>query len=482
MMESLITTYIFKDKLTKLIFFSLIGILVFIVSHTNGIFWDNVLFASRMGNQLYENSLFNWYMPDSFDPGHPPFLGFLLAIAWKIFGHHLWVAHLVILPFTIGLLYQLHLFINYYIKDKTLVFYALILLVADPTLSAQLVIVNPEVLSLFFFFLAVNGILYNKYYIKLIGLFFLSIVSFRSMMLAAGLFLFDFLNQLFLQKKKIKSIVNTSFILSYLIGSLPGVIFVTWRLMTKGWLQTHPGSPWEDLWHLVSPTEFFRNVVVLGHRYVDFGRIFIFIFIFISYLLFKKNIFTKATKQLLLLAVTSVFGIIVTSLIATNTIGHRYFISSYLVIIFIAFLLIIQFYKHKKIIYSLLLLGLVTGNLWIYPREIAQGWDASLAHIPYYKLREDALHYLDKNDIRIEETATFFPNSTSIDDIDLSGDYRVFEKYTATNKYVMYSNVYNLDNEAYKNLDTNYTIIKKFEKFRIHIYIYKLNDLSKINK
>ena len=48
-------------------------------------FWDNVLFASKMGNQLYYNDLFNWTMPDSFDPGHPPFLGFLLAITWKIF-------------------------------------------------------------------------------------------------------------------------------------------------------------------------------------------------------------------------------------------------------------------------------------------------------------------------------------------------------------------------------------------------------------
>jgi len=481
MMESNFISLIFKTKLNKLLFFSLIGILIFIVSHNNGIFWDNILFASRMGNQLFENSIFNWFMPDSFDPGHPPFLGFLLAITWHIFGHHLWVSHLVILPFTIGLLYQLHLFVNYYIKDKALAFFAFLLVAVDPTLTAQLVIVNPEVITLFFFFLAINGILYDKYYIKTIGLFFLSIVSFRSMMLAAGVFLFDFLNHLILNKEKIKNILSKRFVLSYIIGSLPGVFYVIWRLTTKGWLQTHPDSPWVDLWHYASPTEFLRNIIVLGHRYLDFGRIFIFIFILISFFLFKTKIFTKPIKQLLLLAITSVLGIVVTSLIATNTMGHRYFISSYLVIILIAFLLLNQFYKNKKTLYTLLFLGLITGNLWIYPRDIAQGWDASLAHIPYHKLRQEAIEYLNENNIKVEETVTFFPNSTYIDDIDLLGDKRKFEKYTSVNKYIMYSNVYNLSDHEYENIDKNYTIIKKFERLRIHIYIYQLNDTKGIH-
>lgn len=475
-MKSNFIHLIFKNKLNKILFFSLIGLVIFIFSHNNGMFWDNILFASRMGNQLYENSVFNWYMPDSFDPGHPPFLGFILAIAWKIFGHSLWVSHLAMLPFTIGLLYQLHVFANYYIKDKTLVFFAFLLVLVDPTLSAQLVIVNPEVPSLFFFFLAINGILYNKYYIKIIGLFFLSIVSFRSMMLSAGIFLFDFSNHLFLNKEKLKNILTYRFILSYIIGSLPGLLYVSWRLKTKGWLQTHPNSPWVDLWHYASPTEFLRNIVVLGHRYVDFGRIFIFAFIIISLFFFKKKLFTKDIKQLVLLSITSVIGIIITSLIATNTMGHRYFISSYLVIILISFIILNQFYTNKKLIYSLLFIGLITGNLWIYPRDIAQGWDASLAHIPYHKLRQDAIQYLNENDINIEETVTFFPNSTYIDDVDLQGDKRIFEKYTSVNKYVMYSNVYNLSDEEYDNLDTNYTIIKKFNNLRIHIYIYKLKE------
>ena len=279
---------VFNNKFYKTLFFSLIGILIFFLSRNNGMFWDNVLFASRLGNQLYENSVFNWYIPDSFDPGHPPFLGFLLAIVWKLFGHNLWVSHLLILPFSIGLLYQLHLFVSYYVKNTTLAFFAFILIAVDPTLSAQFVLVNPEIISLFFFFLAINAILYDKYYLKIVALFFLSIVSYGSMMLAAGVFLFEFLNYAFINKQKIKSILNTKFILSYVLGSIPGVLFVIWRLMTKGWLQSHPDSPWAELWQVASPQTFLRNILVLGHRYADFGRIFI--ILFIKFYLWKEII------------------------------------------------------------------------------------------------------------------------------------------------------------------------------------------------
>lgn len=467
---------VFSTKSYRLTFFCLIGVFIFAFSHSNVFFWDNVLFGSKMGNQLYNNQLFNWYMPDSFDPGHPPVLGFILAIAWKILGHKLWVSHLVMLPFTIGLLYQLHRFVSYYMKDSKLQFFAFLLLLVDPTLSAQFVLVNPEVMSLFFFFLALNGMLYGNYNLKIIGLFFLSIVSFRSMMLAAGIFTFDVLNLLWLEKRNLKAIIKPKFLVAYIIGSMPGVLYVIWRLLSKGWLQTHPDSPWAELWQFADLKMFIRNIIVLGHRYADFGRIFILLFLIFNLIKYRKVIFTKEVKQLLLLAVTSVFVILLTSLIATNTMGHRYYIVSYLALGLLAFYIINKYYRKKNIIYSILFFALLTGNLWIYPRSIAQGWDASLAHIPYHSLRTEALDYLDDNAIEIEKTATFFANATSLDNVDLSGDLRVFESYTGENEYLFYSNVYNLTDTQYANIDMNYTIIKKFEKARIHIYIYKRNN------
>lgn len=468
--------YIFKNRITKILFFSLIAFVLFLLSYDNVMFWDNVLFTSKMGNELYNNGIFNWHIPAEFDPGKPPILGFLLAITWKIFGHNLWSSHLLMIPFAVGLLFQLHLLIAYYFKDKRLQFFALLLLVADPTLSAQFFLVNPELIQVFFFFLAVNAILYNRYYLKTVALFFLSIISFRGMMLAGGVFVFEVLNRLLIQKKGFLSLFNFKFITSYLIGSSSAVVYLLWRIYSIGWIHTRPNSPYEKIWFAASENMFFRNVIILAHRYLDFGRIFIFLFILFSIIKFRKSFFSKEIKQLVLLAFSAGIFVIITSLSANNPMGHRYFLSSYLVLILLSFVAVNSFYKKKYFIYTFLIFGLITGNLWIYPREIAQGWDASLAHLPYHKLRKEALDFMNENKINIEETTTFFPNYSTVDNIDLSGDLRRFKAYNNNNKYVFYSNIYNLSDDTYKNLDTNYTIIKKFEKLRIHIYIYKLKE------
>lgn len=463
------------SRYSLICFCILVSIILFIISKGYGMFWDNVLFVSKMGNQLFENNIFNWTIPDSFDPGHPPFLAFLLAISWKIFGHSLLVSHLVMLPFVIGIIYQLHLFTYYYTKDVRISYLGFFLIIADPTLLTSLVLVNPETIIIFFFFLALNGILYKKKKWKFIGFLFLSIITFRSMMLFAGLFLFDILNQHLIEKKKIKKIVNIHFFSFYFLSAIPGFIFISWRLLTKGWLQTHQESPWGSLWHLPSLKQFFKNIVVLIWRYIDFGRIFIYLFIIVSLLVVGKKITKfKSIQQLIILASSSVVFIIITVLFSTNAFGHRYFIVSYVSFILVAFLIITKLKKYKKIIYSFLLVGLLTGNLWIYPEKISQGWDATLAHTPYHNLRIDAIKYLDSNKIKIAKVASFFPNYNTIDEIDFSGDQRSFSKFNFKNDFVFYSNVYNLSDEEFDALTNNYIQIKRFEKANIYVSIYKI--------
>jgi hypothetical protein len=469
--------YFLSFEKVKNILFLFFGVCIFLVSNSNGFFWDNVLFASKMGNHLYLNAIFDWTIPDEFDPGHPPFLGFLLAISWKILGHTIWVSHLLMLPFTVGVFYQLFKFISYFITNQKSQLLAFLLVCADPTLATQFVIVNPEVLIVFFFFLAVNGILFNNKTTKFIGLLFLSIVSFRSMMLFGGLFLFDVVNRHFIEKKKLKTILNLKFLIVYFLSSLPGCIYVSWRLLTKGWLQTHPNSPWAGLWAFADVKTFLKNCFFLIQRYLDFGRVFIFLFIVISLFIFGRKIIADSkNKQLLFLALLSVFFIIVVSLLSTNTFGHRYFIVSYICFILGSFIILDAFYTSKKIIFPLLLIALVSGNLWIYPREMSQGWDASLAHVPYHSLRKEAIQYLHKEKIDIEKVASFFPNLTTLDAIDFSNDQRAFLKFTSNNTYVFYSNVYNLTDEEYKTLDTDYRILKEFKKNNITVILYILKE------
>ncbi|PQJ78153.1 hypothetical protein [Polaribacter porphyrae] len=468
---------IYKPDKRRKIFFIILGIIIFFLSKDFGFFDDDILFGSKMGNHLYENSIFNWKMPNSFDPGHPPFLATILAVFWKIFGHNLWVSHLAMLPFVIGFFIQLDKFIIYLLKDKKLHFFAFLLVISDPTLATCLILVNIEIITLFFFFLIINSILKTNRKLQFIGLIFLSIISFRSMMLFAGIFIFEILYLKFFHKKTLKKILTSKHIGFYFIASLPAFFYVGWRLLTKGWLQTHSSSPWESLWHFADFDYFIRNCIVLIWRYLDFGRVFIMIFIIISFLIFGKKIMhSKKHKFLLLLGLSSVIFIIVTILIVTNTVGIRYFITSYICLNLLAFLILTNFYKQKKIIFLLLLIGLISGNLWIYPKQISTAWRATLGHIPYHSLRLKAIDYLNKNAIDISNVGSFFPNYTKLDYIDLEGDKRSFAKFNGKNKFVFYANVYNLTDEELNILDKNYTELKQFNNFNTTIVIYILNN------
>ncbi|MFT5250568.1 MAG: hypothetical protein ACI93P_002310 [bacterium] len=464
---------LFESKRNQYLFFTLISCLIFLYSHSIGMFWDNVLFSSQIGNHLYNNDLFNWLLPDILDAGHPPALGFMLAILWKVIGHKLWVSHLLMIPFTIGLLYQLFQFVNYFTKSYLHSLFAFLLIIIDPTLATQFLLVNPEIIQVFLFFLAINSILYKRYKLKVIALFFLSIISLRSMMLCGGVFIFEIINSAYINKTK-GTILNKKLILSYVIGSLPALSYLGIHYISKGWLVTHSNSPWSNNHQFISLEGFIKNCIVLIHRYADFGRFIIYILIVFCFIKFRKIIFDKKTKQLLVLSFSSVIIVIIISLLSTNSFGHRYFITSFISLNLLSYILLLKFFRKKIMTYGIVFIILFSGNFWIYPKEIAQGWDATLAHLPYHKLRIDAISYLDSNKINIEKVGTFFPNSTTLDNISLNGDLRSFEVYTGKNEYVLFSNVFNLNEDEYVELDNNYSIIQQFNSKGIYILIYKL--------
>jgi hypothetical protein len=460
--------------MTKNISLFTLALILFYASLETGFFWDNSIFGYQMGMHLFENGLFNLNIPDSIDPGHPPFLAFILALSWKTLGKSLITSHLVLFPFVYGLLYQLFEFVKTYTDKNYLVIFPFILVILDPTLDTQLLLIGPEVIQLFFFFLAINSILKEKIVLKTIGLFFLGIVSFRGMMLFFGIFLFDIIRHFWLHRKSIQTFITRNNTISYSIAIIPAFLYITWRLTIKGWLQTHPDSPFAHLWHYVNIQEFFRNLIFMMHRYADFGRVTY--FIFISWMLYtSKKLFINdpKNKELILLAFVSVIAIILVSLFSINTFGHRYFIVSYLAFALLAFRLITKLNKSKKIVYIVLVASLIGGNFWIYPERISQGWDASLAHLPFYNLRETAIKYLYSNNIKIESVATFAPNQGRIETISLSGNLDEFADFTGNDPYVFYSNIFNLNDQTYEILEQKYTCIKAFEKKNIYIQILK---------
>ena len=142
--------------------------------------------------------------------------------------------------------------------------------------------------------------------------------------------------------------------------------------------------------------------------------------------------------------------------------------------------LIFEVIESEKIKYTLFIIlssGLITGNLWVYPRDISQGWDASLAHLPYYELREKMNSYMDSQNIKIEETASFFPNNVELKYMDLSESELKHSSFDSESKYVLFSNVFNdATTEERNNLRNNFSVQKEYRKAGVYLILYKKNN------
>jgi hypothetical protein len=120
---------------------------------------------------------------------------------------------------------------------------------------------------------------------------------------------------------------------------------------------------------------------------------------------------------------------------------------------------------------------LITGNFWIYPDKIAQGWDATLAHLPYYELQKQAIDYLDNNNIELDKVETFFPSHGTIDAFQLNNDNRIIDGYEGRREYVIYSNINNIADKEYDLLHSrDFEIVKVgLEAPRDELYA-RIND------
>jgi hypothetical protein len=150
-----------------------------------------------------------------------------------------------------------------------------------------------------------------------------------------------------------------------------------------------------------------------------------------------------------------------------NPVAHRYYLP--------VFVLAIPFFslnlsgwigglcrlKANLVIGSLLLFQLA-GNFWIYPDTVAQGWDGSLAHLPYFELRKAVLQ---------ENSGTLYSDFPMNKDWQHSNPGSKLEWDAAPAKVedswldyerVIYSNVINdIEEASYEELHSNW--IKEWE-------------------
>jgi len=142
---------------------------------------------------------------------------------------------------------------------------------------------------------------------------------------------------------------------------------------------------------------------------------------------------------------------------------------------------IIQPLRLRKIVLIAVSVFVFSGNFWIYPEKIAQGWDSTMGHIPYFELREDALKYIQQENIdsrTIGGGFTLHGNTKYIDlkdrNLVLGNKNDGLEKY----EYILYTNATNdYTDEEINTLYEKWTIEKSFCKRSLCLKLFRRRSL-----
>lgn len=483
----------FCKRNLALILTAIVYIGLTVISINNCYFWDNIYYTPTFAYKFYDLfSAQNWasfslIFNDQFVSSlgfYPPLLGFFTALLWKVFGCHLWVSHLFFIVWFLMLAYNLWKLLLKIMPPK-LMGWTMLIILLEPTILSQYSIASPDFILFTSFIISLRAIIEHKRKLLLVAIFILCGIHVRGLFAAAILFMVDYYYQYFLLKNQanFKNIAKTSF--PYLIAFfLIGVYFIIYLRAGGGLIATSPYST-----HYEQPTALLmlRNMAVFGLRSLENGRFLIWsIGLVLLFYIFKRKLSTSNYIKLVLLFFVCHLGLYLIFIFITKMpFSQRYFMPHYFALSVIAIIGIGNYLSENKsrIVFIVIILTEITGNLWIYPEIMAKSWDCTLAHLPYYELRRKCFEYIDSSKINYKDISTGFCLYGSRELIELRKNGKSVSDST-TNKYFIYSNISNLNDSLIVNLkDVKYwQPIRTFEKGFVNITIYKQKNSLKVSE
>lgn len=430
-------------------------------------------------------------MGGNLDCGHAPLLSVYYAALWKIFGKSLLVSHLGQWPFLFIILVQISNLIKN-ANNKNIYLAVLIIILTQTTVLAQASQVAYELPMIALFMLVATNFLnlyiYNKPINKAIILLCIIILPFLQMRAIAALIalcLFEF--YLFYNSNILKN--RNHFLKIIFKYSFSAILFLIWLSIHKyytGYYITDPQSIWgpNNNGVVSSFSQFIKNFVFCVWLLIDNG--FIYYWIIVALLIFKfYNKISYPTKAILILLIiisacnTALFSIM------SKAIAHRYFFSSYILLLIIFGIMILNYLQNNFYRYIFFSFAIALNIFWCYyvwPDRIPKSWDSTIAYMPYFQIKETAFDYINKN-LSNQKDSIYgvFPLTESISCTKLKPENKsdiIIKDITETNfdscQYILYSNICTAYTDAQlMKLNTNYTKIYTLYKGALHIDLYK---------
>lgn len=458
-------------------------LLFFFVAKDLPFFWDGIQLGARQADYIYQTGSF--LLADEIDSGHPPGFGAYLALWWSILGRAVWVSHLAMLPWVWLCWQQIHRLCVENIGRYG--GWVALLLLCEPVLLGQLLLVSPDVVLIAAYLLGLRqvtkGALKNNWLLGL-AVLILALVSSRGWIAALSLYLLDWLHIALLYKflpagepradeeappspLEMTLYLAQYKIVPFLVGGLLGLAYLIYHYEAKGWISYHPDSPWAESFQKIDLAGFVRNIGLIGWRMIDLGRIGLWIALGVAvYQHGWKRLINNQVGQCFLLGIVFFMLLLLPlALLHTGLTSPRYFLPAIVLFDFFALYTIlaphlsnpekeeyvntstpppIGLAKWQKYWLAFCALCLISGNFWVYPHRIAQAWDATPAHLPFYQQEQAAINFLREQGIPLEKVGTVFPSIGPRDWRSLNGQESGFSAYEAAEQsYFFVSIIHN---------------------------------------
>ncbi len=471
-------------------------ILVTIFSLPIPFFWDGTFF-SEAALYFFENNSSNFIPSQQVDTGGFPLYSTYLALAWKVFNKSLFVSHLALLPFLIGIVIEYFKLAKRFLNPRALLF-AMMLLIFEPTFITQSILMGYDLLMIYFFLLSLNALIKKTFHTKAplaffqkegrgvssikiifqhkiytLALIFLCLSSVRGSILGVSLFILDVVLN-YSSSKKIKTLL-----LSYAVPFTILLLWAFYHYYKTGW---YLFSPLRENSHetTVSVTMMFRQLFFITWKIIDFGRITLWLFLISAALYFHKKQTNHQLKTILKVIFIPLLTLSLFMIPLANPIGHKYFITIFLCLNIGVCFLIQQLPAPKtQLIFILIFfLSLLSGNFWLYPEKYGNGWDSSLKVLPYFQLKNQMDEFIKTQKINPEQIGTQFPliaDKKFSHLSDTSFHYKnVWRGPISTYPYFLFSNVINSDiPNQIENTKNTWQLIKSIKSGEIYIHLYK---------
>lgn len=441
-------------------------------------FWDTIQLGSKHAHWFYEQGFRSLLLPENIDSGHPPFFGLYLAAAWTLFGKSLAVSHWAMLPFVWGIILLLFPIGRYFSKTWGWLFPLVAL--ANPVLLTQMLLISPDAVLVCGFLLGLYGILHQRLAAKIIGGLLLAAISTRGMMVVMVLFLVDGY-QRFSPHLPRQAKAYFRWLLPYLPAGFLAAGFLLYHYLQTGWIGYHAGSEWAPSFERAGFRQILKNTVLLGWRLADFGLVFVWLTLGLAaswrVIGKKRRLDRDSWRTAAVLFALSTALLSLTFLLYSHLHQHRYLLPAMLALQLLAFTTVVSsgLQRAWKVgLLTLMTFGPISGHFWVYPDHIAQGWDSTLAHLPYYRLKARMIDYLDEQGIPLQQVGTAFPEIGPQYYKDLSGRESGFApKDLGKQRYILYSNVMNdfTDGERAR-LRQNWQVEQQYTANRITMILY----------